>query len=345
MSVRLNRALALVVVSGLLGSTVVVLTAGTADAAGRALQRGSRGAGVMLLESRLHRLRLLPKAAVDRRYTRATVHAVKRFQRRQHVRATGRTDRRTWNLVAKRAANRTAASPPAGPAPRIIGHRGAIRPGVPENTMASLRYATGWADVLEFDLRLTADHQFVLMHDSVLGRATDCAGPVSSWSSADLREQCRVAGEPIPTFEEVAAHAASTSATIAPELKNSTISDADLTTFVEVLRRHGLIERTSVQTFRTGLLPRVRALEPALATVLCATEPPSLPAVRGSGATHVAVQLANLTGPRVALYRRNGVSVWAFTARDRAGLDAARARGVDAVVTDIPRQARLRFGS
>lgn len=211
--------------------------------------------------------------------------------------------------------------------------------------MASLRYATGWADVLEFDLRLTADHQFVLMHDSTLGRTTDCTGALSAWTAADLREQCRVGGEPIPAFEEVAAYAASTSAAIAPELKDANISDEDLAAAVDVLRRHALVERSYVQTFRPGLLPRVRALEPALATVLCATEPPSLPAVRGAGATHVAVRLQSLTGPRVDLYRRHGVRVWTFTAHDRSGLDTARARGVDAVVTDIPRQARLRYRS
>jgi glycerophosphoryl diester phosphodiesterase len=327
--------LAFACVAPLVALTVAIAPA---DAAGVNLHRGSRGPAVRLVESRLHRLNLLPRSAVDRRYRTATVRAVRRFQRQHHVPVTGRVNTRTWNLIAAEVERRANASLP--PPPRIIGHRGAVRPDVPENTMTSLRYATGWADVLEFDVRLTADHELVLMHDVTLGRTTNCTGQVVAWTLADLRSQCLTRGEPIPTFEEAAAYAASVGASVAPELKNEEISDEDLTGFVQVLQANGLTEHSYVQSFDGSVLARIHAIAPRLETVLCSRTAPSVAAVRAAGATRVAVRLADLTRARVTLYEQEGLPVWTYTAVDRAGLASARRLGVTAVVTDIPRQAR-----
>ena len=39
-----------------------------------------------------------------------------------------------------------------------------------------MEYASDKADILEFDLQLTADDQFVVMHDDALDRTTNCTG-------------------------------------------------------------------------------------------------------------------------------------------------------------------------
>jgi glycerophosphoryl diester phosphodiesterase len=317
---------------------VTTLPASPAAAAGVNLHRGSHGAKVRLLESRLHRLDLLVASAVDGRYRQATVNAVKRFQRQHHTSPTGRVNRRTWVILAREVARR--ANPPVGPAPSVIGHRGAMRPGLAENTLESLRYAHGWANVLEFDLRLTSDREIVLMHDATLNRTTNCAGLVSSWTLADLRAQCRVGDQPIPTLEEVAAYASSVPEPIAPELKNPTFSNEDINRVLAILDHHDLTRRTFMQSFTSEVLQRVHAIRPGLTLVLASTNPPSVPAVKDAGATRVAVDMTRLTAPRVRLYKRNGLKVWTFTALDKAGLVTARSLGVTAVVTDIPRQAR-----
>jgi glycerophosphoryl diester phosphodiesterase len=315
----------------------LTLVAAPADAAGVNLHRGSHGASVRLLESRLNRLGLLVRSAVDRSYRQATTNSVKRFQRQHHIRVTGRVNRPVWNMVAHAVALRV--HRPLPPAPSIIGHRGAMRPGLSENTLASLRYAHGWADVLEFDLRLTADHEIVLMHDATLDRTTNCSGQLTSWTLADLRSQCRVGGQPIPTFAEVAAYAATVSESIAPELKNTTFSDADITKVLDLIDQYGLAGRTYMQSFTPAVLGRVHALKPGLKLVLASTHPPSVRLVKGFGATRVAVQLENLNAGWVARYKRAGLKIWTFTALNRAGLVGARALRVTAVVTDIPRQA------
>jgi glycerophosphoryl diester phosphodiesterase len=69
----------------------------------------------------------------------------------------------------------------------IIAHRGASGER-PENTLASFERAVELgADALEFDVRLTADREVVVMHDPTLDRTTDFTGPARILKLAELR--------------------------------------------------------------------------------------------------------------------------------------------------------------
>src|SRR4029453_12623746 len=119
---------------------------------------------------------------------------------------------------------RTAPPPPVAPppAPTILGHRGARVPGITENTLASVGDASSSADILEFDLQLTADDEFVLMHDDTLDRTTNCTGRVVLQTTQYLRDNCLTDNNsgPVPTLAEVAEFAVSANKSIAPELKD-----------------------------------------------------------------------------------------------------------------------------
>lgn len=97
----------------------------------------------------------------------------------------------------------------APPKNQLIGHRG-IAALAPENTMASFRLAAlqqiNW---IEFDIRLTKDHELIIFHDDTLERTTNGNGYVyehnlkdlltldaGSWFSADFKN------EKIPVFAE-----------------------------------------------------------------------------------------------------------------------------------------------
>jgi glycerophosphoryl diester phosphodiesterase len=72
--------------------------------------------------------------------------------------------------------------------PKIIGHRGACAY-APENTLASIRKAAALgARWVEFDVRLTADGDLVLMHDEKLQRTTDGRGRVLQFTLAELEK-------------------------------------------------------------------------------------------------------------------------------------------------------------
>jgi glycerophosphoryl diester phosphodiesterase len=102
--------------------------------------------------------------------------------------------------------------------PLLIGHRGAAGL-VPENTMASFRDAVDrWAvDMIELDVRASADGHCVVIHDDTVDRTTDGTGAVADKTLAELKEldagyrftdddgrhPFRGQGLQIPTIDEV----------------------------------------------------------------------------------------------------------------------------------------------
>jgi glycerophosphoryl diester phosphodiesterase len=104
-------------------------------------------------------------------------------------------------------------------APLLIAHRGGSAL-APENTMAAFRDAVHrWrADMIELDVRASADGRCVVVHDATVDRTTNGTGAVSLKSSDELREldagwhfspdggrtfPFRGRGAGIPTIDEV----------------------------------------------------------------------------------------------------------------------------------------------
>lgn len=87
--------------------------------------------------------------------------------------------------------------------PLVAAHRGGEF-GLP-NTL--VQFATALesrdADILEMDLRLTADNRVVIYHDETLDKRTNCHGQVESMTYAELIQCRRSNGERIPLFSDV----------------------------------------------------------------------------------------------------------------------------------------------
>lgn len=79
---------------------------------------------------------------------------------------------------------------PASAAPLLAGHRGATGvAGYPEETLKGIGYAATYgATWVEGDVKFTADDYAVMLHDKTLDRTTDCTGPVSAVTFAELRQ-------------------------------------------------------------------------------------------------------------------------------------------------------------
>jgi glycerophosphoryl diester phosphodiesterase len=75
-------------------------------------------------------------------------------------------------------------------APIVAGHRGATGvPNYPEETLKAIGYAAAHgAAWVEGDVEFTSDNYAVMLHDKTLDRTTDCTGPVSAVTMAQLRE-------------------------------------------------------------------------------------------------------------------------------------------------------------
>lgn len=85
---------------------------------------------------------------------------------------------------------------------KIIGHRGAAGLAL-ENTIASIKAAKrAGVDAIEFDIRLTADKQFVLCHDPSLKRISTEKHQVKDVAFKHISEVLLHNGERMPTLEE-----------------------------------------------------------------------------------------------------------------------------------------------
>lgn len=85
---------------------------------------------------------------------------------------------------------------------KIIGHRGAAGLAL-ENTIASIKAARkAGVDAIEFDIRLTADHQFVLCHDQTLSRISEHEHVVKEAALEHIKEVMLHNGERLPTLAD-----------------------------------------------------------------------------------------------------------------------------------------------
>lgn len=255
--------------------------------------------------------------------------------------------------------------------PLLIGHRGAAGL-APENTLPSFREAVErWAvDMIELDVRLTADGECVVIHDDTVDRTTSGSGPVAEMTRAEIQgldAGCRFrndAGEhpfrgqgiTVPTLEEVLEAFPDTRFTV--EIKTGTVQQA----LAAILRRHDATDRVVVagMDHRDQALFRrydgarsapgrtVRAfyylhrlhlawLWPRAADLF------QLPERIPHDATEDDPDARRLVTPRfVRDAARKGVPVHVWTVNDPAAMHRLLDWGVDGLITDRPdRGARV----
>ena len=217
-----------------------------------------------------------------------------------------------------------------------IGHRGAAAL-APENTIESLRLALELGcDLVEFDVH-ELDGTLVLAHD-----------PPSS-------------SEPgLPTLDEALAFLTGTEAGAHLDLKASGAED----TVAESLRRHGLVERTVVSSFRPKTLLALGAAEPGVRLGLTYPEDrrglvqrravapligPALAAMRvalpfrisrllaGGSATAAMLHFAVISKAVVERCHALGAPVLVWTVDEHVLVPRLDAMGVDGVITNDPR--------
>src|SRR5262245_36831232 len=150
----------------------------------------------------------------------------------------------------------------------VVGHRGASGR-APENTLASFEQAIAiGVDAIELDVHLSRDGHLVVIHDQNLARTTNGRGLVHEHRLAELQAldagswfDAAFAGERIPAFEEVLERIGRR-VPLQIEIKGRTGGVTEAT--IAALKVHGLLATSMVTSFHLDLLPRVRALVPAV---------------------------------------------------------------------------------
>lgn len=221
--------------------------------------------------------------------------------------------------------------------PVSIAHRGAPHL-APENTAQSFSLAaSGGADGIECDLRLTADGVLVCHHDERTGRVWDKDLTVSEESLATLQSLKLSAGfrkafpkhrsARIPTFAE--AVAAMGDARIFAEIKG------DGTDVAKALdgecRRMGLTERVTVISYNKEAVEYMAALGYDCALLLSFNTPDQLLSADIPQGVAVDVNYGALDRKTVQTLHSRGVRVYCYTAEDVRTYGRLRDLGVDGI--------------
>ena len=148
--------------------------------------------------------------------------------------------------------------------PFLMAHRG-NRALCPENTLASFRQAVrDGADILETDVHLSADDEFICIHDATVDRTTDGSGAIADMTVQEIKALRALdpAGNPtderIPTLAEVAA-ALPPQVALALELKTDRFLEPQVCRrFAQELRESKIFARSFALSFS---LPRLQSLQ------------------------------------------------------------------------------------
>ena len=261
-----------------------------------------------------------------------------------------------------------AVAAPASAQIQVHAHRGGSYvdrvPTFPENTMPAFRHAAEGGFVLELDVKLTSDRVPLVIHDHTFDRTTNCTGPISAMSAAQVAAQCRadVLGSPgnaggfpvqevaaphvtIPTLAEVLAFARDHEARVNIEIKNQP-TDNDF-------------DPSPRPAYASDVLDVIDAAQiPRSLVIVQSFWPPNLDLAeeRGYETSVLTLEQVNQLGPEGAKGRgyewvspgnppdqayvsrahAEGLRVVPYTLDLEADLRAAAALGVDEIISDDP---------
>lgn len=219
----------------------------------------------------------------------------------------------------------------------VIAHRGASAH-APENTLPALELALAQgADVLEVDVRLTADGVPLLLHDETLARTAGedrAIAAVTRDGLASLPDAVR------PPLLEDALEQLGGRTRFLLDLKDPRAELVEAV--VACVRRARIAEDVRIQAFGRPGLRLVRRAHPTIA--LAQLYPMLMPSALVRRDLARAERLVSAIGPHaesvdaalVQAAHRRGLRVQPWTVNDPAAMDRLVSLGVDGLITDAP---------
>ena len=237
---------------------------------------------------------------------------------------------------------------------RLYAHRGSPGTASVENTLPAVSACLlDGADGVEVDLRLSADGVLVVSHDPTLRRTAGSGLAVATSTWEQLRVASACAGVPLTRVEEVLAVLAGRPVVLEvkrPQPGGVPGTVAALVDVLAALRAQGLPLDVTVSSFSPAVVAQVRdsaPLELGLRTALLGDvrDRPTglLRQALQDGHDQVHPNVAALLAEPAAVRRAHalGVGVVPWTVNRSRALRRLAALGVDGIITDVPRSARL----
>lgn len=241
---------------------------------------------------------------------------------------------------------------PNSPRPLLIGHRGSPVH-APENTLASFEIAAAQgADAIEFDVKLSADGEVIILHDLTVNRTTDGKGRVARLTLSALQQldagawfSKQFAGERIPTLESVCA-VLGQRLYLNIELTNyATPFDALVRKVTNIVQKYHLQDRVLLSSFFPHNLALAQRLLPETPCALL-----TWPGWKGHWMTSLALRSrrywaihphrSQVTPTLVQQAHAAGKRVHVWTVNEENDIRCMADWGVDAIFTDDVQRAR-----
>lgn len=228
--------------------------------------------------------------------------------------------------------------------PYLMAHRG-NQVLCPENTLASFRHAfEDGTDILETDLHLSKDGQFICIHDGTLDRTTDGSGAIADLTVAEIKKVSafnRKAGfekERVPLLAETA-EILPPDVALALELKTDRfLEEAVCRKLVDELKSHGVLERTIVLSFNAERVFSVKKVENGIPIGLITMKKLGPPLGFDMVGPFFPILWMNPWYIRAA--HRRGVLVCPLDPTPEPRLAGYLKRGCDAIITNNPAVTR-----
>ncbi len=235
-----------------------------------------------------------------------------------------------------------------------IGHRGA-KAYAPENTLVSFRKALELGvDMVEFDVRITKDKHPVVFHDRRVGRLTENAGRIKNLTLREVKK-LRINGqEGIPTLAEVLEVIDNK---IGLDIELKIRGSAQIV--IQTLRDYKInFSNIMISSNYASEIREAERLEPEITTALLFRSTSSfsfwfildflailfLPLtmyyiswlVKKANADYININYHFLDRNKVALFKKKGIKICAWTVDNQKKIDYLKNLGIDGIVTNYP---------
>jgi glycerophosphoryl diester phosphodiesterase len=247
--------------------------------------------------------------------------------------------------------------------PMVAAHRGGAALW-PENSLTAFRNALALGvDLVETDVHLSADGTVVVLHDPVVDRTTTGSGAVRALTAAELSRlrlrgaNGQVTDDSVPTLAQLLDLLGPAAIELLLEIKVDDRSQpyAGIEDRVLALvRQRQMAGRVMVMAFERDTISRVRALDPAIRTVLLigrgqVQRERVFPAESvkwgvGLGTTAVGFNHRLIDADVVAACRKAGLRLAAWTVNTEPDIQRVVGLGADIVISDRPDLARRLVG-
>lgn len=234
---------------------------------------------------------------------------------------------------------------------RLIGHRGA-RGEAPENTLAGFRHLINLGiRAVEFDIRVSADGELVVIHDDRLERTTNGVGLVREHTQAELSQldACQLqwpywpVAEGVPSLAEVLALLIDFEHL---ELEVKPCNEADQAIIVQKLpalwQHFGLSGRARTTSFDPRYLSAIAEHAPSIDRGFLfeqdfAGNPIAI--ATALGCSSLGPHQARCEPELITQAHEAGLYVSTWTVNDAERAIALAEMGVDGIISDVPTQA------